>query len=305
MAAVAAASGTDAMDVDAQPPAAAAAAAASTTKPSAKPATKATPKKGKGKGRASRASTAAAAAAAAAAEAAAEAAKADDGDSDVDMSGAADAADDGQQKQREQEQSQEQEEQKRQQEGNGATASVADKPEELDMVGLLDCIPREPVYITWPHVPLTTPTLPPPAKSKGLKGLKKLGKGGAGDDASASVSLTSGSGAGAVAGPESGSGLPPLLRGMACLLRSLAVAEWLAGALTLLTRWAHSRSAQSAGGQQAAARWGPILVSGEGREIMERLTKLHRYVLLEVRTFLYWFCIVKGAGGGVGRIGKG
>ncbi|CAN0457435.1 unnamed protein product, partial [Laminaria digitata] len=55
--------------------------------------------------------------------------------------------------------------------------------------------------------------------------------------------------------------LPPLLRALACLLRSLAVTEWLAAALTLLIRWAHSRSAQSAGGHQAAARWGPILVS--------------------------------------------
>ena len=155
--------------------------------------------------------------------------------------------------------------------------AAADDPA-LDMVGLLECVPREPVYITWPLVPLAPPSAPPPPAKKTAKVSEKDADGGGEGDADGGTSGSSGS-----LSSGSGTGLPPLLRALACLLRSLAVIEWLAGALTLLIRWAHSRSAQSAGGHQATARWGPVLVSGDGRKLMERLTKLHRYVLLEVR----------------------
>lgn len=79
------------------------------------------------------------------------------------------------------------------------------------------------------------------------------------------------------------SDVPPLLTAYTSLLRCLAVTEWLAGALALLTRWVHSRGAQAGGGgPQAASRWGPILVSGNGRKVLERLMSLHRYTLMEV-----------------------
>lgn len=120
---------------------------------------------------------------------------------------------------------------------------------ELDMVGLLDRVPREPVYAVG---------MPPLTASAQ-----------AGD-------------AGSV--PWDQQSMPPLLKAFAALLRSLAVTEWLAGVLTLLTRWANSREGRSGGGsgQQASSSWGKILLSGEGRRVLDRLMKLHRHVLMEV-----------------------
>lgn len=41
--------------------------------------------------------------------------------------------------------------------GKGGASSGGDKAaRELDMVGVLDCIPREPVYVVWPTVPSDT-----------------------------------------------------------------------------------------------------------------------------------------------------
>lgn len=225
--------GGDAMDVDSEAPPAA------VKSPSKKTAAKSN--KGKGKSRA--ASTRAAAATAAAAAVAVDGGG---GDSDVDMSGAV--------------------------EGKGAPAtgkgSAAADSSELDMLGVLECIPREPVYVAWPV--------------SAAEADETAGSGGGGETRAKGHSSSSSdprSAATAAAPTE----LPPLLKAMSGLLRCLATTEWLAGALTLLTRWAHSRGAQTAAGQQAASRWGAILVSGNGRRVLERLMRLHRNVLMEVR----------------------
>lgn len=121
---------------------------------------------------------------------------------------------------------------------------------DLDMVGLLDRVPREPVYAV---------CMPPLTAS------------------------AQGGDAGSVSWDQQP--MSPLLKAFAALLRSLAVTEWLAGVLTLLTRWANSREGRSSSGsaqQQASSSWGKILLSGEGRRVLERLMKLHRHVLMEV-----------------------
>ncbi|CAB1120780.1 unnamed protein product [Ectocarpus sp. CCAP 1310/34] len=228
--------GGDAMDVDSE------ASPAAAKSPSKKSVAKAN--KGKGKNRA--ASTRAVAAAAAAAAASADGG---DGDSDVDMSGAVEgkgppAA------------------------GNGRAAAAADSSSsssELDMLGVLECIPREPVYVAWPVLPAEEDET------------ADSGGGGGGETRTKGHSSSS-------SGPRSAAPteLPPLLKAMSGLLRCLTATEWLAGALTLLTRWAHSRGAQTAAGQQAASRWGAILVSGSGRRVLERLMRLHRNVLVEI-----------------------
>ena len=235
--------GDDAMDVEGQPP-------ASSAKPSSSGKSAGKPKKGKGKARAStRASTRAAAAAAAAAEEAA-GGGGGDGDSDVDMSGGDDTG------------------------GKKKEAPVAPQSggsaDELDMVGVLDCIPREVVYAAWPGFAA------PPAETDadGADG------GGAGTKGSSDPSSDTSPSTTAAAVVEE---LPPLLKAFSSLLRSLATTDWLSAALTMLTRWAHSRGAQTAAGQQAASRWGATLVSGSGRKVLERLMRLHRYVLMEVK----------------------
>lgn len=219
------------MDVEGQPPAAAS-----------------KPKKGKGKGRAStRAATAAAAAAAAAA-----AVEGGDNDSDVDMSGGDETAG-------------------KSTDTPAASAAAAhsssSSSDELDMIGVLDCIPREVVYTAWPGF-VAPPVGPEPEANEGDGG-------GAGTKSSSDSSAQP-----AVAVVEE---LPPLLKAFSSLLRSLATTDWLAAALTMLTRWAHSRSAQSSPGQQASSRWGATLITGSGRSVLERLMRLHRYVLMEVR----------------------
>lgn len=221
--------------------------------PVAKPATRSSRKgKGKGKGRASQASAGGPAPGAVAVAPLARAgAAADNGDSDVDMSDTVDAVAGKNQQAQPQPQPEQQQKKKKQ-------AEVPD----LNVVGVLDCIPREPVYLVWP----------PPSAGAAATGEPGSGRSG-GSSSSSSLS------AAVVVATE----LPPLLKALMTMLRSLAVTEWLVGALALLTRWAHSRSAQSSGGQQAASRWGAVLVSGNGRKILERVMRLHRYVLLEVR----------------------
>ena len=220
--------GSDVMDVDSQPTPGRAPASISTSRPGSKSSSK--ERKGKGKGRASDAG-----AAAAAAESKAEVA--DDGDNDVVMSDTIDAS-----------------------RGNSLARGPPRQEmeekngEELDVVGLLDCVPREPVYVAWP---LST----------------------FGTEAGVDVS---GSGSGSDPASLGWHPMPPLQKAFAGMLRSLAVAEWLAGALTLLTRWAHSREARPGGGQQGSSSWGRTLVSGDGRRTLERLMKLHRHVLMEV-----------------------
>ncbi|CAN0140454.1 unnamed protein product, partial [Ectocarpus sp. 8 AP-2014] len=131
------------------------------------------------------------------------------------------------------------------------------------MFGVLECIPREPVYVAWPVLPAEEDDT--------------TGSGGGGGETRPKGHSSSSSGSRSAPPTE----LPPLLKAMSGLLRCLAATEWLTGALTLLTRWAHSRGAQTAAGQQAASRWGAILVSGSGRRVLERLMRLHRNVLME------------------------
>lgn len=104
------------------------------------------------------------------------------------------------------------------------------------------------------------------------KGLKKPAS-GRGGEAAAATSVSA-----------SGASDIPVLTAYTSLLRCLAVTEWLAGAIALLTRWVHSRGAQGGSGLNAPSRWGPILASGSGRKVLDRLMKLHRYILMEVGT---------------------
>lgn len=219
------------MEVDAQSPPPVA------KPPNASPAKSS--KKGKGRGRATRSNSGAPRtpeAAPAITPAAPANPKGDD--SDVDMSGG-DGSTEG--------------------DGVGQSPAASSETTEFDMVGVLDHLPREPVYMVWPTTPAASAV---------------VGAGATNVSATTKVPST----------PEASSErLPPLLQAFTSLLRSLAATEWLAGALTLLTRWAHSRLAQSAVGLQAASRLGPILVSGNGRKVLQRLMKLHRHVLMEVR----------------------
>lgn len=190
---------------------------------------------------------------------AAAAASVEDGDSDVDMSGG----------------------EKRKKKGGD---------DELDMVGVLDCVPREAVFVAWPGFAA------PAMETAGVTAAAAGGAKGAGTkDSSGSSAASSPSPAPAAASSAAVVvELPPLLKAFSMLLRSLAATEWLAGALTMLTRWAHSRGAQTAAGQQAASRWGTTLVSASGRKVLERLMKLHRYLMMEVgrggdRPFFFLF----------------
>lgn len=155
--------------------------------------------------------------------------------------------------------------------GGGMKGEEEDKKrgQELDMVGLLDCIPREPVYVVWPLRAAAA------AAKDGEFSVSKTATAAAASSGESSIPASS-------TLTVSSAGVSPLLTAYTSLLRCLAVTEWLAGALALLTRWVHSRGAQAGAAQQAASRWGPILVSGSGRAVLERLMTLHRYILMEV-----------------------
>lgn len=163
--------------------------------------------------------------------------------------------------------------------GGGAVKGDDKQSQELDMVGLLDCIPREPVYVVWP----LDASAAVAAKDGEFDVLTTAAVAGVARSGESST----------LAAGSSSAEVFPLITAYTSLLRCLAVTEWLAGALALLTRWVHSRSAQTGAGQQAVSRWGPILVSGSGRAVLERLMTLHRYILMEV-------CVRFTRGGGRG-----